>query len=50
MTQMLIVRWKEGDSYFKNYHIIDKDIPLEIAQQMVENGDGEIVEVNHAEG
>lgn len=44
MTQMLIVRWKEGESYFEDYKIIDKDIPMEIALQIVENGDGEIVE------
>ena len=45
MTLMCIVRWSEGGSYFEDYHIIGKDIPMDIALQMVENGDAEIVEV-----
>lgn len=49
MTQMLIVRWSEGDSYFENYHVIGTEIPEEIALKMVENGDAEIVEVEDAE-
>lgn len=45
-----VVRWKEGDTYYDDHKIIGKDIPLEIAQKMVQNGDAEIIEVDDAEG
>ena len=47
MTQMLIVRWSEGESYFEDHKVINKDIPMEIALQIVENGDGEIIEIEN---
>ena len=49
MTQMLVVRWSENDSYFEDHKIIGKDIPEDIALKIVANGDGEIIEVEDAE-
>ncbi len=45
MIEVCITRWKEGNSYFEDYKIIDKEIPREIALKLVENGDASIIEV-----
>lgn len=45
MTQVCIIRWIDKGSHFEDHKIIGVDIPMDIALQMVENGDAEIVEV-----
>ncbi len=45
LIEICITRWKEGDSYFEDYKVIEKEIPREIALKLVENGDARIIEV-----
>ena len=49
MTEICITRWKEGDSYFEDYKVIDKEIPRDIALKLVEEGYSEIVEIEEEE-
>ena len=41
-----VVTWEENGSRFIDHKIIGKDIPEEVAVQLVENGDAEIIEVD----
>ncbi len=50
MIEVCITRWKEGDSYFEDHKVIDKEIPREIALKLVENGDASIIEVEDQDG